>query len=371
MIRPAALICLLVVFGAMQARAQTPDNDQAKRFTAEGRVMFWGDDVDQQGSPDHSGATDFFIRRARLVLQGRLGESISVFFQVGQDNIGAHVLTADRGISVKDAYVNVRALGGLQFVAGQFKIPFLRANLESGFNQILVDRGTLPTLRPAREGSRDLGLMAWGDVGRLQYRLAVFDGSDQEESAAASGRRVTARVAHNWFSPESGLVYTGSHLGTRRILQVAIQADLQRARSDPRDDESLRALPRDYRALAVEAFAEQPFGNWAVTADAAWLDREDDYVDVSTPTRDLRGYYAQAGLLLPPRTGPGRLQLAFRREDWDVERGFVPVGVGRTTVGGTYYLDGHARKLQADYTIKRETPEADNNELRISLVLVF
>ena len=132
-------------------------------------------------------------------------DALSLTLQLGQDNVGARLLTPDSGITIKDAYANYRASNTVQVVVGQFKVPFLRANLESGFNQLLVDRGTVPTLRPAREGSRDLGMMLWGNAGGLQYRVAAFDGSDQDGSSTESSLRLTTRIAHNWFAREPGL----------------------------------------------------------------------------------------------------------------------------------------------------------------------
>jgi hypothetical protein len=187
------------------------------------------------------------VRRARVVIQARVSESLTATIQAGQDNIGARFLAPDAGIVIKDAYINYRAASAFQVAAGQFKVPFLRANLESGFNQLLVDRGMLPTLRPAREGSRDLGVMAWGNLRRFQYRVAVFDGSDQDATAHGP-LRLTARVAKNWFTAEPAFVYMGTYLGTARVLQIAAQADIQASRVDARDETAYRAVRRDYRS---------------------------------------------------------------------------------------------------------------------------
>lgn len=355
------------------AAATQAVQDQPKKIDIEARLMFWGDAAERQGVPDQQEAlNDFFVRRARIVLQGRASESITFSFQFGQDNIGAKVAADDGAIRVKDAYINYRGADAFQVTVGQFKIPFLRANLESGFNQVLVDRGTLLTLRPAREGSRDLGAMAWGNVKSLQYRLAVFDGSDQEARSPASSFRVSTRVAYNWFTRETGLGYTGSYLGRARVLQVAGQADVQRARLDARDEAAFALRPRDYRAYAVEVFFDQPFPRAsAVTVEGAWFDRRDDYLDVTLPTRRLDGYSAQAALLVPGQVGRGRLQVSVRRERWHDERGGSEGRTSRTTGGATYLVGGHNRKVQADYTRKREPREIDNDEFRLSMVLVF
>ncbi len=364
----AGAFVLIALACAGAATAQ----DQPK-FDIEARVMVWADVTGRESVADQTGTiTDFLVRRTRLVIQGAPTKSITFSLQIGQDNLGAKVLTPDGSVRIKDASITYRANEALQLTAGQFKIPFLRANLESGFNQVLVDRGTLPSLRPAREGSRDLGFMAWGNVDGFQYRAAFFDGSDQDAANASSSVRLSTRLAYNWFAKESGFSYTGTHLGDERVLQVAGNIDVQNRRLDPRDDPEFQTSPRDYRAYALEAFFEQPLAqSSAVTIEGAWFSRSDDYLDATLAPRTREGYYAQAAYLLRGHVGPGRVQLAFRHEDWDDERGPTHLDLTLTTGGATYYVKGHSRKVQVDFTHKRETPEIANDEFRLSLVLVF
>lgn len=368
----SVLVVLAGVADALGQSSPAASNSSAqRRVDVEWRVMFWGNSAAEPVAPDGATiTTDFLLRRARVVIQARLSDALTAFVQAGQDNVGATLLTPDGRIGIKDAYVNYRVTPAFQIAAGQFKVPFLRADLESGFNQLLVDRGTLPTLRPAREGSRDLGVMTWGNIERWQYRLAAFDGSDQ---AAANGShlRLTARIAKNWFTAEPGFGYTGTFVGTTRVLQLAAQADVQSSRLDARDDEAFRTLRRDYRAWAVEGFVEQPIAAWAVTADAAWVNRRDDYADLTAGDRHIAGYYVESGILLPPLSTRGRVQIGARREAWRAERAVRLGDTSRTVVGGTYFFHGHSRKIQADYTVKREVSEVSNDEFRASLALVF
>jgi hypothetical protein len=355
------------------AAAQTPPPPDAHKYQIEARLMMWADIAEGGSLADQDHAVqDFLVRRARVIFQGRPTDSISFYFQVGQDNVGGKLLTDDGSIRIKDAYINYRSSNALQVTAGQFKIPFLRSNLESAFNQLMIDRGGLVGQRPAREGSRDLGAMAWGNAKAFQYRFAIYDGSDQERQNSDSSFRAVSRVAYNWFTRETGLSYSGTSLGASRVLQVAGQVDAQASRVEPRDESGFQSQPRDYRALAIDAFFEQPFARQAaVTLEAAWLDRADDYQQAGLSTRRLRGYYAQGGYLLPGEIGPGRLQFVVRREDWEIERGSTDTSNTRDTLGVTYYLHGHSRKLQADFTRKRETPEVSNNEFRLSAAVVF
>jgi hypothetical protein len=359
------LMCGSVLLGvASRATAQEP----ARRIDVEGRVMTWADAAEQPGGAGI--ASDFLVRRARVLVQAHITDRISASFQVGQDNIGARLLTPDSGVTIKDAYVSMRATNALQLLLGQFKVPFLRSNLESGFNQVLVDRGALPGVRPAREGSRDVGAMGWGNLSRFQYRVAVFDGSDQDAATQGGNLRLTSRVAYNFFTSETGLGYTGTSIGASRVVQVAAQVDLQNSRVDPRDDTAFRLLRRDYRAFALEAFLDQPIDRWAITGEGAWLQRDDDYTNDVAPSREIRGSYVQGAVVLPP-FGGGRLQLAVRREDSNTDRSALTTESERTTAGGTWFMKGHSRKVQADYTVKRETPEISNDDFRLSLVLVF
>jgi phosphate-selective porin O/P len=352
------------------------DNDKGK-LELETRLMFWGvsagpDDV-PSGPAQTEDINDFFVRRARLLLRGQVSPRLQIYLQLGQDNNGSKVLKPDSGFRTKDFYLNYKRAEALQVMVGQFKVPFLRQNLESGFNQLLVDRAALPSLRPAIEGQRDQGGMIWGNRAGFQYRIAVFDGSDQDTTNTRSSFRGAARLSYNWFTPEPGAGYTGTTIGENRILQVGLQGDAQNHRMDSKDDAGFTTLSRDYRAWAADIYFDQPFGGgWALTFEGAWLDRRDDYDGPGVSTRSIKGYYAQGGLLLPGRVGPGRLQLVARYEDLDTERGVVESGNINREVGINYFGKGHDRKIQFDYTQRRESPvDLDNDEYRLSVVAVF
>lgn len=373
------LVLLLAV--GPPARAWTPIAEGDKgRLDFEARFMFWAVETGPDDLPSGTSSPaqeeniqDFFLRRGRLLLRGQASSGLELYVQVGQDYAGSKVYKDDSGLRIKDFYLNYRKADAVQVMVGQFKVPFLRHNLQSGFNQLLVDRAAVAGLRPALEGSRDLGGMLWGNHGGFQYRAAVFDGSDQEDNDARSSLRGAARVSYNWFTPETGVAYTGTTVGQKRILQIGAQIDTQAHRTDSKDGAAFTTLSRHYRARAGELFYDQPFGkNWALTLEAAWAGRRDAYDDAGVSTRRVRGYYAQAGLLFPFRVGPGRLQVVSRYEALDEDRGGVGSGNLNRAVGLTYFGKGHDRKIQLDYTQRRETPaDLDNDELRLSVVAVF
>lgn len=348
------------------------------RLEFETRVMFWGASAGRDSVPagtpaQEESVQDFYLRRVRLFFRAQASSRLEIFTQFGQDNIGSKEAADESNLRIKDLYLNFVHGEGLQITVGQFKVPFLRQSLESAFNQLLLDRAALASLRPAREGSRDVGGMAWGNLGGFQYRAALFDGSDQEDANPRSSFRGTLRVSYNWFTTEPEVGYTGTTLGQKRVLQIGLQADRQDDRLDPKDDPGFTTQARDYRARAADLFYDQPLGSrWAITFEGAWLGRRDDYRDPALDARSIRGYYVQAGLLLPGGAGPGRLQLVGRYEDLDIGRGAVSGANLNRSVGLNYYGKGHDRKVQVDYTWRRESPvDLDNDEARISVVCVF
>ena len=380
---------LVAVFAAATAAAPVQaaipliDNEKGK-LDMEFRFMAWamdaGPDYPQLPGvnsapppPQDENIEDFFLRRLRLVFRGSLSKSLDMYVQFGMDNQGSKIQRDDTGVRIKDAYINYHKWDGLQVVFGQFKVPFLRQNLSSGFNQLLVDRSLVPGLRPAIEGSRDVGGMAWGNKGGFQYRTAIFDGSDQEDTNTQSSLRGSARVSYNWFTPEPGLSYTGTTLGEKRILQIAGQADAQNGRVDARDETGFATEQRAYHAWAAEGFYDQPFGErWSVTAEAAWLQRRDDYDTDGFETRRIEGAYGQAGLLLPWDVGPGRMQIVGRWDEIDTMRGLAETEARGRTFGLTWFTQGHDRKIQFDHGDLHERPtDLDDNFYRLSAVVVF
>jgi len=313
------------------------------------------------------------VRRARVLFRGSISKSLEIGLQFGQDNIGSKVLRDDGNMRFKDAYINYKKNDAVQVVVGQFKVPFLRQNLNSGFNQLLVDRSFVTALRPAIEGSRDQGGMFWGNHGGLQYRAAMFDGSDQEDTSTQSSVRGTARVSYNWFTPEKTFGYGDKTIGERRVLQIAGQADLQNGRTDARDEAGFTTETRAYSAWAAEVYYDQPFaGKWAVTTEAAWVERRDDYDTDGLATKSTDGHYGQAGLLLPWQVGPGRLQLAGRWEEIETDRGGATSSLRARTLGLTWFTKGHDRKIQFDHGDLVERPtDLDDNFYRLSVVAVF
>jgi Phosphate-selective porin O and P len=381
-VRLGVILTLAGFMPAAPARAAVTlyEKDQT-RLEMEFRLMAWGvqagPDLIPSGTeapPDQEGEIyDFFVRRARILVRAKLSSALEIYLQAGQDNIGSKVLKDDAGFRFKDAMLNFRHTDGLQLAVGQFKVPFLRQNLESGFNQLLVDRSIATAIRPAVEGQRDDGGMIWGNHGGMQYRVAVFDGADQEDTNSHSGLRGSARVSYNWFTREPTYGFTGTTFGQQKILQVGGQGDWQDGRTDPRDATAFQSERRDYRAWAFDYFYEQPYkSGWALVTEGAWIQRRDDYLTDGFDTLSTHAGYVQAGVRFPWEVGIGHLQVFGRYELLDTDRGAVSTDVRGRTFGLTWFLKGHDRKIQFDHVTLHESPvESDNDAYRLSFAATF
>jgi hypothetical protein len=377
------VILILVVFlpaGPARAAVTLYEKDQT-RLEMEFRLMAWGVQAGPELIPSGAGAPpdqegeiyDFFVRRARILVRATISSSLELYFQAGEDNMGSKILKDDSGFRFKDAMLNFRHSDGLQLAVGQFKVPFLRQNLESGFNQLLVDRSITTAIRPAVEGQRDDGGMIWGNHGGLQYRVAVFDGSDQEDTNTNSSLRGSARVSYNWFTPEPGFGFTGTTFGKQKVLQIGGQGDWQDGRTDPRDATAFQTERRDYRAWAFDYFYEQPYkSGWALVTEGAWIQRRDDYLTAGLDTLSTHAGYVQVGVRFPWECGIGHLQLSGRYELLDTDRGTASTDIRGRTFGLTWFLKGHDRKIQFDHVTFHESPvELDNDAYRLSFAATF
>lgn len=379
------MLLLVAAFATGSARAAvTLVEGEKGKLEADFRLMVWAVDAGPDlpllpglnstpPPPQEENIQDFSVRRMRVIFRAQIGEKLEMALQAGMDNEGSKILKDDAGFRIKDAYLNYKQADALQLMAGQFKVPFLRQNLCSGFNQLLVDRSFVVSQRPAIEGQRDLGGMVWGNRGGFQYRTALLDGSDQEDVNSRSSLRGTVRLSYNWFTPEPGTSYTGTTLGQKRILQISGQVDAQNDRVDARDDPAFATEHRDYHAWAAEFFYDQPFAErWAVTLEGAWLQRDDDYETAGLDTRHLDATYGQGGLLLPFKVGPGRLQLAGRWEEIESTRGLTETSLRARTFGLTWFTTGHDRKIQLDHGELHERPvDLDDNFYRLSFAVMF
>lgn len=131
--------------------------------------------------------SQFLIRRSRFEVDGLL-------FRFAGFKIEADFT---EGVSLKDAYVDLRFFPELRFRAGQFKVPFSLEELTSSRFIDFVERSIVNELAP----TRDRGVMLYGDLagGMVSYALGSFNGTGEDTSDNNTEYDLAARVAFTPF----------------------------------------------------------------------------------------------------------------------------------------------------------------------------
>jgi phosphate-selective porin OprO and OprP len=134
--------------------------------------------------------SQFLVRRARFEVDGRLYRWIG--FKLEAD--------FTEGVSLKDAYLDLRFFPELRFRAGQFKVPFSLEELTSSRFIDFVERSLVNELAPAR----DRGVMIYGDLldGAVSYPLGGFNGTGEDTNDNNAGKDLATRLT---FTPTTTL----------------------------------------------------------------------------------------------------------------------------------------------------------------------
>jgi len=255
--------------------------------------------VAEGAAPDGGTGTDFFLRRARLMLYGDLGKRIAFFVDTEQVNLGKDA-NWETSIYLQDAYASLQvtptAAPGVYVDAGMIIIPFTRHALQSAVSLNGLDYHGRLILYPSQSTRvwRDVGVQARANVGRVQVRGGVFNGV---EGAAGDGAAVMAknpgdvpRVAGHarvsLLGDDKAFFYPGMQFIATPVLSVGLGADWQQ------DAIGAMGGPDDHLALAADVYLHLPTGpDQAIVAQATAV----RYDDGATATSTGYGGFVQAG----------------------------------------------------------------------------
>jgi len=130
--------------------------------------------------------SDFDIRRARILLTGRLFEYFN--YKLEGELEGAS------NSRLVDAYINFDYFSAIKFQVGQFKEPFSLENLISDKDLPFTERSIAFSLTP----SRDVGCMFHGNLFKdtVQYGIGIFngDGVDANRRSQKNDKEIAGRV---------------------------------------------------------------------------------------------------------------------------------------------------------------------------------
>jgi len=198
---------------------------------------------------------NLFLRRIRLILGGNVDETWSFFIETESANLGKATgdpdpeKTKNQGdIFLQDVVLTWSRGDAFKVDTGMLLVPVSHNSQQGAPSLLPIDYGPYSFLHSdpttSRTG-RDYGLQLRGyPFGQhMEYRLGVFQGYRGED--ATEPFRMASRLVWYPFEADTGLFYTGTTLGTKRILALGASYDRQGG----------------YSAAAGDLFYDQPLAN--------------------------------------------------------------------------------------------------------------
>ena len=247
--------------------------------------------------------------------------------------------SGEGGSKIKDAVLEIRpTTRPFRFQAGQFKAPFGLQQLTSSGRLQFVDRAiTDNKFNPGR----DMGAMFSGTFAerRAGYDLGLFNGAGE---SLRQNNRAHLLVGRVFFQPLGSYALSESsvdapakpvlHLGT--AVRTGKQIRGRTTTGVVEDPDNQTAMNVEFAFKAARLYS---------TAEYFWMTDEQDNPQ-SGPDIDSRGFHAQAGYMVIPKTM--EIGLLYARITPDTGVSDADTSELRGVVG--YYFQAHGLKLQAD-----------------------
>jgi hypothetical protein len=220
-----AVCWLAPAFGQIVVQSE----DATFKFGFQGQL--WADWThDSSGTQGYQ--QNFYLRRARLIAAGDIGEDISFFFETDDPKLGITPKNLATGFIIQDALLEWKPTNVFQVDGGLMIVPFTRNALQSTLSYYALDVSPISTVAnsPTQSSAlRDLGFQFKGFFlkDHLQYRVGAFDG--ERDPGGHNSLRTTGYLQYDFFAPEKSYVFTGTALGKQKILAVDAGADMQGA----------------------------------------------------------------------------------------------------------------------------------------------
>lgn len=355
----------------------------------------WADWTQDANSQAYS--QNLLIRRIRFILDAHVAKDVSIFYQTDDPRIGNSGATGAKnicssgancpasGFITQDAFVEWKLAGdALMLDGGLFLVPSSRNALTSTQSFLGFDIGTWALQGNGLEqgnGGRDYGVGLKGYVvdDRLEYRLAVFDGTRLTptpqtgglgaEAGSRNPYRVAGRVNYDFFDLEkagaagsnsasaaNGYVYAGTNRGTKKVFAIGAWGDGQGA----------------YKAYGADFMFDWPIMKDAITITGNLQHYEQNITATTLPKQN--DIYADAGYYFDV----AKIQPFFVYQKLNFSDDARKTGNQQRYGGGiNWYVSGQNMKVSIYY--QRIAPEVkpvtakvkDTNELTVQLQALY
>ena len=301
------------------------------------------------------------LRRFKVMLGGHLNPKFHYFVQALYKK-GNKSPTDDRP-SIQEAWIAYSWLPSLRLTVGQFKPPFGMERFTSDARIASIDRSQatdhlVPNGKLGDSFTRDRGIQldGWDRQGRLYYAVGFFEGEGANTKIRKMQPLLAARVAYRLLDrkPLAGHALN-VHLGGAFAIRWADDLDLS------------RCCPGKPQRQALSSFDGQDI-RWNVEFAADWertsfrseyFYARFDFRNAASSDFSADGWYVQLAQYVVGET----VQVVAKWEGFNPNRSVSDKnGIVWTTLGMTYFLDGHRAKVMANYVFKQEEANSFRND---------
>jgi len=284
----AALATLGLTLSARPARALVTVYEKDQANLQIGALIQPQLILTQDGNATGDGiGIDPFIRRARLMMGGKLNDTVNFFIETDNANFGKDgVWTTDT--YVQDAWVEFNLGKPLRIDAGMLLMPFSRHAYQGAGSLLTMDyHGSMIKYGTIGKTWRDAGVMARGQLldDKLDYRLAITNGIETFQDTHDDGTgvqvpyddainpsdlpRVMGRLNVNLFESDEGPgvggffadgIYlkeneNGKLISAKKMLSIGAALDFQSKAVRNGDDLA------NWMGVAGDVFWDLPMGD--------------------------------------------------------------------------------------------------------------
>ncbi|MDY6967074.1 MAG: hypothetical protein SVR08_00260 [Spirochaetota bacterium] len=341
-----------------------------------------------ESADDNIYEKSYFLRRSRIILNGKVSENVSFFMETNDlkagknsDGYYENSESANNHIFTQSAFINYKIADELQIDVGMIPLPFMHQSRQSVASPLGVDINTaVVPLDGYSNAWRDTGIeirgllfnSPQGKKGFIDYKIGIWQGKTRkdvevinEDSTTEEYRinphdypRYTGRLQFNFEDPETGFFYSGNYLGMRKIISIGYGIDFQK--DVCRHNEKLK----DYFAWTIDLTVDYRFlNNYILAFQAAYVDSmnnpaKSDYRLFSSDDKEIydRGFINQTAYLL--QTGVllwNKVQPVVKYYKKVEERAIIKNNaikdreISEMIYGINYFIHGHNANIKFEF----------------------
>ncbi len=341
------------------------------------RFISWGQvqakyDADAK---DNQSAINFNLRRARFLLYSQINEKFLILTHFGLGNLNDNSLSpTGKGegsqLFMHDAWIQYNVNKHLSIGGGLHNLNGVsRLNNQSSLNTLTMDnnRQSWATLGLSGQSNRHVGIFAKGNLGKLQYRLAINDaitnGLDSRDpladQAVYAGRRLLGSknagktyagyFDYHFFDQESKLLPSkvGTYLGEKKVFNIGA-GFFYHPKGSVRLNDLNNPIGEDVAIFAIDAFYDAPLLNGSALTLYGTFQSNDygkNYLYSAYGTGNM--IYGHAGYLFAGNKNKTRYQpyISYGINNYDaINDNYNVLGIGINA-----YLSGNNSKLTLEY----------------------